>query len=93
MPSCDGRYKRRKDAEGVWQDIDNRLIEKRENNVGLYVSSDERVSFVSKFIFGQPIFSLSENGKTVSLSMISNQLSAEDTHSKGILTHLDQHHK
>ncbi len=46
----------RKDAAGVWQEIDNRLIEKRENNVGLYGSSDGRVSFVRNFVPNQRKF-------------------------------------
>ena len=77
----DGTYKavvysdavHRKDADGVWQDIDNTLEAVKENGNTEYSSSDGRIKF-SKNIKNGKIFELSENGYKISLSLSNKSL-------------------
>ena len=77
----DGTYKavvysdavHRKDADGVWQDIDNTLEAVKENGNTEYSSSDGRIKF-SKNIKNGKIFDLSENGYKISLSLSNKNL-------------------
>ncbi|MBQ2736548.1 MAG: DNRLRE domain-containing protein, partial [Clostridia bacterium] len=77
----DGTYKavvysdavHRKDADGVWQDIDNTLEAVKENGNTNYKTSDGRIKF-SKNIKNGKIFELSENGYKISLSLSNKSL-------------------
>lgn len=77
----DGTYKavvysdavHRKDADGVWQDIDNTLEAVKENGNTNYKTSDGRIKF-SKNIKNGKIFDLSENGYKISLSLSNKSL-------------------
>lgn len=62
----------RKDSNGVWQDIDNRLILNAKNN--MYSTSDGRTRLSATANSSDPLISLSENGYTISMSPISNIL-------------------
>lgn len=62
----------RKDSNGVWQDIDNRLILNVKNN--MYSTSDGRTRLSATANSSDPLISLSENGYTISMSPISNIL-------------------
>ena len=62
----------RKDINGVWQDIDNSLTLKRVNDKQGYYTEDSRVSFASAFKYGSELFSLNENGYSVSMTPISS---------------------
>jgi len=65
----------RKDESGAWQDIDNRLLlNTDEKGTSAYGTTDGRVTFaqgVADFTEGG-IYTLSENGYTVSLSAVPN---------------------
>lgn len=69
----------RKDAGGQWQNIDNRLYlsQDSKSNTEAYRTTDGRTSFAKSYAANQEIFSLSEDGYAVSVSMISNQLTLE----------------
>ena len=73
----------RKDEEGVWQDIDNRLSLSTENNSGRYVTLDGRSSFTKNFAADRQLFVLEENGYSVSFSFQPNTnlevMSSKDT--------------
>ncbi len=59
----------RKDENGIWQDIDNRLDEdKNKNNQG-YITSDGRTIFTKKLNTDNPkIFEINENGYQIKVS-------------------------
>ena len=60
----------RKDKDGIWQDIDNTIELKSDSNVSKYVTQDSRVSFANKFEVGSDLFVLSENGYSISMSLL-----------------------
>lgn len=62
----------RKDSNGVWQDIDNRLVLNAQDN--MYSTSDGRTRLSATANSSDPLISLSENGYTISMSPISNIL-------------------
>ena len=62
----------RKDSNGVWQDIDNRLILNVKNN--MYSTSDGRTRLSATTNSSGSLISLSEDGYTLSMSPISNTL-------------------
>ena len=59
----------RKDADGVWQDIDNRMDESTVKNKQAYVTSDGRTVFSKKISSKDAtVFELSENGYSIKVS-------------------------
>ncbi len=66
----------RKDVDGKWQDIDNTLTLREDRGVERYVSSDARISFAPVTSGDGAIWSLSENGYSVSLSLSEADLRA-----------------
>ena len=81
----------RKDENGAWQDIDNRLYLKNKSGVSVYGTEDERITFASSLSYmvaqssdfsastqafsdtlQAPVMSLSENGYSLSLSLVSS---------------------
>lgn len=60
----------RKDKNGKWQDIDNSLSSSTVNGISKYVTADKRLSFADKLTSGDRLFSMSENGYTISMSFI-----------------------
>lgn len=59
----------RKDSNGVWQDIDNRMNESTVKNKQAYVTSDGRAVFSKKINNDDPtVFELSENGYSIKVS-------------------------
>ena len=66
----------RKDADGKWQDIDNTLTLREDRGAERYVSSDARISFAPVTSGDGAIWSLSENGYSVSLSLSEADLRA-----------------
>ena len=66
----------RKDANGEWQDIDNTLTLREDSGEERYVSSDARISFAPAASGDGAIWSLSENGYSVSLSLFDANLRA-----------------
>ena len=66
----------RKDANGEWQDIDNTLTLREDRGEERYVSSDARISFAPAATGDGAIWSLSENGYSVSLSLSDANLRA-----------------
>ena len=66
----------RKDVNGEWQDIDNTLTLREDRGVERYVSSDARISFAPAASGDGAIWSLSENGYSVSLSLSDANLRA-----------------
>ena len=69
----------RKDANGEWQDIDNTLSIREERGEERYVSSDARISFSCATSNDSAIWSLSENGYSVSLSLSDANLRSSAT--------------
>lgn len=56
----------RKDENGEWQDIDNRMTEKNANNKQAYITSDGRTVFFKKInSTDNTVFELNENGYTI----------------------------
>ena len=64
----------RKDASGTWQDIDNSLTLK--SNSTTFSTSDNRMNFAERFVPNESLFTLSENGYSVSMTLIENTLSS-----------------
>lgn len=64
----------RKDVNGEWQDIDNTLTLREDRGEERYVSSDARISFAPVTSGSKTIWSLSENGYSVSLSVSDSNL-------------------
>ena len=62
----------RKDANGIWQDIDNSLYLVSKNGVSNLKTHDNRAVFAKEFAFGEPVFSLNENGYSISMSLVGN---------------------
>ena len=66
----------RRDKNGQWQDIDNRLYSKGAKE---YISSDERIVFYKSLNQSeQDIFSLSENGYSISVKYNENKIKNSD---------------
>lgn len=64
----------RKDADGVWQDIDNRLLLDSEKNI--YSTPDGRTKAARSIGSTNPLISLSENGYVISMTPITASLAA-----------------
>ena len=62
----------RKDKEGVWQDIDNTIELTSNAKVSKYATADLRVSFADRFAPDTDLFTLSENGYSISMKLLSN---------------------
>ena len=62
----------RKDKEGVWQDIDNTIELTADAKVSRYATQDLRVSFADRFSNNTELFTLSENGYSISMKLLSN---------------------
>ena len=59
----------RRDSDGVWQDIDNRMSESTFKNKQAYVTSDGRTVFSKKITGDDPtVFTLSGNGYSIKVS-------------------------
>ncbi len=65
----------RKDADGKWQDIDNNLALQNVRGVQQFTTSDLRTTFAKSFAPNSALFTLDENGYTVSMSYLSVGLS------------------
>ena len=63
----------RKDSEGKWQDIDNTLTLQTADKKSSYKTADLRLEFAQAFSKNEKIFTLSENGYSLSMT-----LTAED---------------
>ena len=68
----------RKDENGVWQDIDNRLTTKIQNGMTVYSTKDERIKF-AKHATDESLITLSENGYQISMGFIPSQNGSNDT--------------
>lgn len=68
-----GNAVHRKDANGVWQDIDNRLLWDTENSI--YSTLDGRIKVASSFGGNDPLISINENGYTISMTPITKSFS------------------
>ena len=62
----------RKDKDGVWQEIDNTIELQNYRGLAKYETQDLRISFASSFRANSEIFTLNENGYSVSMSLLSN---------------------
>lgn len=71
-----GRAVHRLDSEGKWQDIDNSLSLTSTKGVQTYTSQDQRTSFAPVYTANQPLFTLSEDGTAVSLSLLANTVNS-----------------
>ena len=59
----------RKDADGAWQDIDNRLLRKEVGGKTVYATTDSRVTFANQTGNGD-LMTLSENGYTIRMGYL-----------------------
>ena len=65
----------RKDSNGVWQDIDNRMNESTVKNKQAYVTADGRATFSKKINSDDPtVFELSENGYSIKVSFADSNI-------------------
>ena len=60
----------RKDKNGVWQDIDNRLTLKDDGVLQKYATADSRIQFADSFKANSELFVLNENGYSISMSLL-----------------------
>lgn len=60
----------RKDSDGVWQDIDNNLTLQSIGGKQQYLTTDSRICFADKFEINSQLFSLNENGYSISMTLI-----------------------
>ncbi len=67
----------RKDKNGVWQDIDNNLSLANDGVLQKYRTSDSRVKFAESFKANEELFTLSENGYSISMTLVSNNMSSK----------------
>ena len=65
----------RKGEDGTWQDIDNSLSLVSDGKSKAYRTSDSRVSFADVFQTNEELFTLSEEGYTVSMTWMSTEAS------------------
>ena len=68
----------RKDKDGVWQDIDNTIELTTIDKASKYATKDLRVSFADKFTANSNLFTLSENGYSLSMQLLSNGNELDD---------------
>ena len=61
----------RKDADGAWQDINNDLSFSSVKGSEKFATFDSRVSFSSRFSPSSELMTLSENGYSISMSLLS----------------------
>ena len=66
----------RKDKDGVWQDIDNNLTLEDDGDSQKYMTSDSRITFINSFRPNEELFTLSENGYSISMMLIGNNTSS-----------------
>ena len=76
----------RQDKNGVWQDIDNNLSLTREGTLQKYSTSDARVKFADTFKMNSELFVLSENGYSISMSLVGEKTTSKlvSSEEKGI---------
>ena len=67
----------RQDENGVWQDIDNNLSLTREGTLQKYSTSDARVKFADTFKMNSELFVLSENGYSISMSLVGEKTTSK----------------
>lgn len=67
----------RKGENGVWRDIDNNLSLVDDGGSQKYRTPDSRVKFTDSFKANEELFTLSENGYSISMMLISNNTSSE----------------
>lgn len=63
----------RRDSNGIWQDIDNNLYLNELNDEEVYVTADKRVSFAKEYCPNSKLFSINENGYSISMSLEENE--------------------
>lgn len=66
----------RKDENGVWQDIDNSLSLADDGDSQKYRTPDSRVKFTESFKANEELFTLSENGYSISMMLVGNNTSS-----------------
>lgn len=71
-----GRAVHRKDASGNWQDIDNNLSANNAKISDAYATDDLRLVFAKRFVPNQQIYSLNENGYSISMKLVVDSLTA-----------------
>ena len=71
-----GRAIHRQDENGVWQDIDNGLYNTEDDTLDKISTKDNRVTFAKKYVSDQPLLILNENGYSISISHVDNNISA-----------------
>ncbi len=62
-------------ADGTWEDIDNGLYLTQTGTVNTYATKDNRISFAKAFTSNSKLFTLNENGYTVSMALVTNSSS------------------
>ena len=67
----------RKDANGNWKDIDNTVRLQTLNEKQVYSTNDSRTTFAKSFSPNTQLFSLNENGYSISMSFVKKQLDLE----------------
>ena len=67
----------RKDANGEWQEINNNIELQNHKGLTKYSTQDSRISFADSFKANSDIFTLSENGYSVSMSLLNNKTDDE----------------
>ena len=67
----------RQDKNGVWQDIDNNLSLTDDGTLKKYSTSDSRVKFADSFKINSELFVLSENGYSISMSLVGDEASSK----------------
>lgn len=67
----------RKDNNDVWQDIDNNLSLVNDGGSQKYRTTDSRVKFTDSFKANEELFTLSENGYSISMMLVSNNTSSK----------------
>lgn len=69
----------RKDQNGIWQDIDNSLSLNTINGKQGISTTDHRIQFSNEFKSTSPIFLLNENGYSISMNLIDNNETVENS--------------
>ena len=67
----------RKDKDGIWRDIDNTLTLDNAGGLKHYKTPDSRVKFANTFKSDSELFTLSENGYSVSMMLVGNNTSSK----------------
>lgn len=68
----------RKDKNGVWQDIDNTIELSTDAKLSKYSTQDLRVSFADRFTANSDLFTLSENGYSISMKLLNDGIEFDD---------------